>query len=156
MLGGCSGPRDDAYDPTHFRIKERVLPAEIVRSEFGVYAQKTGGTDLCCWIATRARIVVKKAFPAKRLFLTVYVPDAPLFRASAQTLTVSFPGTAARRPAMKLGAGFQTISVPVPPALQFKTADQVVQIDAGKLYTTVKTSGGASNYAVVLTSVYFR
>jgi hypothetical protein len=160
LLSAC-GVRDRAFDPVHFHPTGVMVPPEIVLSAKpfaagdsvnGLYPVKasSGYPGVCCLIATRARIRIRKNASARTLILTSFVPDLPQFHKHPQRLIVIFPQFEGTRHISKLSIGFNSISVRVPRFLKRTTGLVPVQLEC----TTPWLVSG-QRYGVILTSAYF-
>ncbi len=160
LLSAC-GVRDRAFDPVHFHPTGVMVPPEIVLSAKpfaaggsvdGLYPVKASSDypGVCCWIASRARIRIRKNAAARALILTSYVPDLPLYHKHPQRLIVIFPQYEGARHISKLSIGFNSISVRVPGFLKRTIGLVPVQLECT---TPLLVSG--QRYGVVLTSAYF-
>ncbi len=88
----------------------------------GLYPSTIANDRMCCWLATRARVLSRKTAPAKRLEVTVYVPDYPFFHAHPQGLAVSIDGAPVQRRCC-YGPGVYTLTFDLPARMRGKRGD---------------------------------
>jgi hypothetical protein len=161
LLVTACGVRDRVYNPVHFQPTGILVPPEIVlsgpapsagSSADGLYPVKAGENSLtlCCWIASSARVRIKKSRPARSLILTGYLPDVPLYRKRHQRFIVTFPDFGGPRHVSRLTPGFNLVSVAVPKLLQQKMGAVLVQLNC-----TIPFRAAGKKYGIVLTSAYF-
>ena len=154
-LPAACGPRDDRYNPSHYRFTGVLAPPDVVLPKgadpaSGLIPKTSGTAGACCWITKHARILVGKHVDAHSLRLTMYIPSVPLFEEHPQQLTIRCRGctTFVSKP---LGPGFHTIRIALPGSLRARRGTIPVSIDARIDYTPAP----AAHYAVILLSVYF-
>jgi hypothetical protein len=160
LLVTACGVRDRVYNPVHFQPTGILVPPEIVfsgpvpsagSSADGLYPVKAGDNSLtlCCWIASSARVRIKKSRPARSLILTGYLPDLPIYRKHRQQFIVTFPHFGGRH-VSNLTPGFNVVSVAVPKVLGPKMGAVLVQMNC-----TIPFLVAGQKYGIVLTSAYF-
>jgi hypothetical protein len=159
LITAC-GVRDRVYNPVRFQPTGVLVPPDIVYSgparaagpsADGLYPVKadSGSLTLCCWIASSARVRIKKSRPARSLILTGYLPDLPIYRKHHQQFIVTFPNLGGRH-ASSLTPGFNVVSVAVPKVLRSKLGAVLVQMNC-----TIPLIVAGQKYGIVLTSAYF-
>lgn len=165
-LSGC-GPRDAVYDPSHFRLRGVLVPSDVVLPRGtppgdvanGLYTESASdrGVGLCCFVAPRTRLVVRKSRPASLLRIAIYVPNVPLFALHPQHFSISFPAFGETIKSGALLAGFHMLSVKVPPALRTIDGNVRVNLDAAIDYVPkdAGTGSDARHYAAIVSSIYF-
>jgi len=135
------GPRNDAYNPSHFAVHSVVAPPDVAvpsgwtDSSFtfdGLYVE-TPQALACCWIATQATLYVRKYGPAKDLVAGFWVPNFPAF-ADGQRVKITFAGH--EKPAWReLDANGPTaVTIPLPAALRNATGLIPIRINSDKTY----------------------
>ncbi len=162
-LSGC-GPRDAAYNPSHFRLRGPFVPAEAVLPRGakpgaeidGIYV--AGDDSLtCCLIAPHASLLVRKEGPASKLCINVYVPEEGPFLKRAQSLSISLDRVPGHIALPNLVEGPDERCVPIPAVLRMKRGEIAVRLDSGIDYVPSKAgvSGDTEHYGLVLLSIYF-
>lgn len=112
---------------------------------------------ICCWAAPDVTAKVAKRQSARRLSVTVYVPDIAPFKERAQSVTVSFPGARFAKTIRNLTPGFHSLSVSVPPNLL--RAAKYLPVHLRAELSFVPPGATASNprrYSYILTGIYYR
>lgn len=156
-LCGCSGPKDAKYAPKELALSGPVSPPDIVpgdRRNSGIFTLDAHAdiSQLCCWIAPHATLVVRKEHAATVLHLNFYIPDMPAFRRHLQAVTVSLAGSHARETFSGLHPGFRAVTMAVPRQLRHLTGRQLVTLDSA---IEMPTHVPSLAYGIVLISVYF-
>ena len=136
VIAGC-GPRDQAYAPSNFAIQGSLVPADLVLpagvkpGPLGEYDGLfvAGVTDaVCCWIAPKATIFVKKPRAATTFVAGFYIPKYDLFE-NGQEVTVRISGESG--PVVKHIPWQQSsIHIPLSPRLQSQRGLIRVEIDS--------------------------
>lgn len=161
VLAVSCGPRDQAYNPSHFVVHGSLAPPDVrvpagARGEYdGLYLLPADSlsAQLCCWIAPNATLRVMKSGPARSLELGSYVPEVQAFR-TGQSLTVRIAGGPAFA-IRKLTPGFHTSSVPLPKTLT--RASGIVRVRLSSSVAYIPSPGeDAPHYGLLLLSAYFR
>jgi hypothetical protein len=149
-ISAC-GPRNARFNPVHMHIRGTLAPPETANDD-GVYTMdaKDAGAALCCWIAKQARVEVRKPAGARNLYITVYVPDMPIFSDGHQSLSVSFGKT--MRSFKNLRPGFHSFVVGVPHALVESQRSLPVELHAARSFSP---PNARAMYSLILTSAYF-
>lgn len=157
LLCAC-GPRDARYSPKGLHIAGSVWPPEIVGADkhssgvFPVNATQDS-TVLCCWLAPQADFRVRKDRHARYLRVTLYVPDVATFRGHPQAIAITFPGFPARSGTRALKIGFNTLKIPIPPAMRNANGPREVALISRSSYRPLGQAG--PTYGVLMTSIYF-
>lgn len=129
------GPRDDAFQPSNFRVHGAIAPPEVAvpasldnaPSEFdGLYLE---GSDAfsCCWIAPKATLFVRKRGPAVALIAGFRIPDVPRFR-NGQEISIRLPGAGALANTRLFGGQQRTVRFALPADFQRKTGLVPIEI----------------------------
>jgi hypothetical protein len=136
LLAGC-GPRNDAYNPSHFTVHAVVAPPDVAvpsgwtNAAFnfnGLYVEPPDALS-CCWIATQATLYVRKHGPADKLVAGFWVPNLPAF-ANGQRVKIALPGET-HTPWRELDAnGATAVTIALPPALRNASGIVPVRIDS--------------------------
>jgi hypothetical protein len=160
LSAACSNGAHTGGDGTAFRSVgppgvEISPPAEYrVR---GLYlSQSAADAVSCCWLAPKAQIVLAKKMPAKRIIITVYLPENSVFVANPQQVTIRFPnGQMQTRSGLQ--PGMRTASFDVPPKYQTFTGDLPVSLTMKVFFVPAKLHINADTrqLSMVLRSVAF-
>ena len=163
-LCGC-GPRDAAYDPSHFRLHGVLAPPDVVLPKGtrpgavvdGLYTRTPEPAALCCLIAPHARLVIRKSVTATTLRMGLYVPKVALFERQPQRVRLRFGNSRRSLMTQALPPGFHIVDVKVPPVLQIFKGDVAIKFDCSTDYVPSLAGTGADNrhYCGVLLSMYF-
>jgi len=146
---GCHGPKDERYNPRHFRVSGIMLPAGITGPVSGIAAVRVGkagfgdtvGPVECCVVA-RAKFRVAKTAAESVLHVWVHVLD------ETHVIAISFPGIGGKNGLQHLTSQYQDVSVSVPAGLKRAKGRIPVRLDC------VETNRESHDQCVV-TSVYF-
>lgn len=156
-LCACGGPKDARFAPKELAVSGPVWPQETLpgKKTAGIYPidAHEDSTTLCCWTAPQARVVVRKDRSARNLRVNFYIPNVPLFRSHAQTLTVLFPGYPERKTLAGLRPGFHGFDVNVPATLRNVHKPQLVMLDSAVQFVPLGANG--PRYGILLVSIYF-
>ena len=136
-LVGC-GPRNDAYNPSHFAVHAVVAPPDVaVPSDWGDQSFDLNGLYVeppqalsCCWIAPQTTLYVRKHGPASKLVAGFWVPNSAAF-SEGQRVHIVIGDT---KPAWHdLAANGPTaVTITLPPALRDATGLIPIHISTEK------------------------
>jgi hypothetical protein len=148
---GCSGPRDERYNPRHFHVSGTMLPAGVMGPTSGIYAVPVGkrgvgdtiGPVECCVVARRAQFRVAKTASESVLHVWVHVGE------KTHVIAVAFPGFGQTSGSRHLVSGDDVdISFNAPTRLKRANGLIPVQLDCAE-------TDRASHDPCAVTSVYF-
>ncbi|HEY1977136.1 MAG TPA: hypothetical protein VGG89_11345 [Candidatus Baltobacteraceae bacterium] len=140
LLVSC-GPRNDAYNPSHFVVHAVVAPPDVAvpggwtNTSFdfnGLYVEPPQVLT-CCWIAAQATLYVRKHGPADKLVAGFWVPNLAPF-SEGQRVRIALPGDAKRAWYDLDANGPTAVTISLPPALRGATGLIPVNITSATAY----------------------
>lgn len=154
-LGGCYGG-SGANSPNEQKkpsVKGSRLPAGLISS--GVYESSDPDDVNCCWIAGTALFPVRLPVGAKRLQITVALPDFPSYKPRPQTMNVTVDGVR-RGTYAHLDPGIHMVSVPIQPPAAAR--EGLVKLDMAYTFVPMEQniSADSRRISVQLKSVVVR
>lgn len=138
---------------------DAVLPpgAKAGTEVDGVYIVGAGSL-VCCLVAPRATMIVRKVRRATSFCVNAYVPEAGPFLTRPQTLSISFEGFRERFVIPDLTKGFDdNRCVEIPAALRAKKGRVTVYLDSAIDYEPRRYHAGSDtqHYGLEIMSIYF-
>lgn len=140
LLVAC-GPRNDAYNPSHFAVHSVVAPPDVAvptgwtdaAFDFNGLYVETPQALTCCWLAAQATLYVRKHGPADKLVAGFWVPNLNGFQ-EGQQVRIAFSHDAAAGWHDLDADGPTTVTVAIPRTLRKATGLIPVNITSARTY----------------------